>query len=121
MIVTNDDGSKSITPEAREEIAQGLPSRLFGYERMEHALVNSAQFHAITTFATLFGTSTTVLAASGGVAMVYGAIYGLLALKRVFGDSWPRTIGKAAAVASVYMAGLFGASLVVIAITLALI
>jgi len=69
----------------------------------------------------LFATSTTALAVSGGVAMVYGAIYGLLALKRVFGDSWPRTIGKAAAVASVYMAGLFGASLVVIAITLALI
>lgn len=172
MIVTNVDGSKSITPEAREEISRGLPSRLFGYERMEHALVNSAQFQrtvdtvyskamfvllplfalltnlawrrkipsypahlyfalhlfaawygalAITTLATLLASSTTLLAISGGVAMVYGAIYGLLALKRVFGDSWPRTLAKAAVVAIVYMAGLFGASLVVLAITLALI
>jgi hypothetical protein len=172
MIITNTDGSKSITPEARLEIAQGLPSRLFGYERMEHALMNNSQFQrtidtvyskamfvllplfalltnlawrrkipsypghlyvalhlfaawygalAITTLATLFATSPTVLAISGSVALVYGAIYGLLALKRVFGDSWPLTIAKTAAVATVYMAGLFGASLVVMAITLALI
>lgn len=172
MMITNADGSKSVTPEARAEIAQGLPGRLFGYERMEHALINESQFQrtidtvyskamfvllplfalltnlawrrkipsypahlyfalhlfaawygglAITTLATLFATSTTLLAISGVVALVYGAIYGLLALKRVFGDSWPRTIAKAAAVAIVYMAGLFGASLVVMAITLALI
>jgi hypothetical protein len=172
MIVTNADGTRSITPEARLEIAQALPGRLFGSDKVEHALLNSAQFQrtvdtvyskamfvllpffalltnvawrrkvprypahlyfalhlyaawfgalAVSTLATLFATSTTVLGISGGVALVYGAIYGLLALKRVFGDPWPGTIAKAAAVAIVYSAGLFGASLVVMAITLALI
>ena len=172
MMITNADGSKSITPDARVEIAEGLPGRLFGYERMEHALMNNSQFQrtidtvyskamfvllplfalltnlawrrrissypahlyfglhlfaawygafAISTLATLFATSTIVLAISSGVAMVYGAIYGLKAFKRVFGDSWPRTIAKAAAVAIVYSAALFGVSLVVMAITLALI
>ncbi|HEV8365323.1 MAG TPA: DUF3667 domain-containing protein [Gemmatimonadaceae bacterium] len=172
MFVTNADGTKSVTHEARVEIAQGLPGRLFGYEKMEYALLNGAQFQrtidtvysksmfvllplfalltnlawrrkvprypahlyfalhlyaawfgalAVTTLATLFAKSPIVLGTAGGIAVVYGAIYGLLALKRVFGDSWPRTIGKAAAVAIVYMAGLFGASLVVMAITLALI
>jgi hypothetical protein len=39
-----------------------------------------------------------------GVAMVvYVVWYGLMAVRRVFGQSWPRTIGKAAAVTTVYM------------------
>ena len=34
--------------------------------------------------------------------MGYVAWYGLTALRRVFGDSWPGTIAKAAAVGAVY-------------------
>src|SRR5439155_21106078 len=37
------DGSKTLTPEARREIAEGLPGRLFGPERLERAAANSAQ------------------------------------------------------------------------------
>jgi len=42
-----------------------------------------------------------------------------LALKRVFGDSWPKTILESAAVASAYLVGVFAASLLVLAIALA--
>ncbi len=170
MTIRNSDGSKSLRPDARQQIAEGLPARFFGIEKVEHALVNGEKFQrasdtaysksifvllpffalltnvawrrrmprypshlyfalhiyaawfgafAITTLATFFASSTTALVISGTVAMVYGIVYALLALKRVFGDSWLRTILKSAFVASAYLVGVFGVSVLVLAVALA--
>jgi len=170
MTITSPDGSRSLAPGAREEIAAGLPARFFGVEKVERALLHGEEFQrasetaysksifvllpffalltnlawrrqvprypahlyfalhiyaawfgafALTTLATFFAGSTTALAISGSVALVYCVTYTLLALKRVFGDSWPRTILKSALVASAYLVGVFGASVLVLAAALA--
>jgi hypothetical protein len=51
-------------------------------------------------------------------AVVYVAVYGLLAVRRIFGDSWPTTIAKAMAVTVVYSFCLFAVSLSLLAYVL---
>ncbi|HEY7569233.1 MAG TPA: DUF3667 domain-containing protein [Gemmatimonadaceae bacterium] len=165
MFITNADGSRTLTTEARAVIARGLPSRLFGQEKMERAIVNNAQFSraidtmysramfvllpyfalltsiawrrkmprypahlylalhlhaawygafAITALATIPFRSNVVAGITGAFGLVYAAVYGLLALHRVFGDSWLITIGKTAAVVTAYFVALFATSLVVL-------
>jgi hypothetical protein len=43
ITISNPDGSTMLTPEARAEIAKGLPGRIFGVERLERAAANSGQ------------------------------------------------------------------------------
>jgi uncharacterized protein DUF3667 len=170
MFTTNAEGSRTLTTEARAEIARGLPSRLFGLEKMERALVNNTQFSravdtmyskamfvlmpffalltsvawrrkmprypahlylalhlhaawygafAITELATIPFSSNVVAGITGTVGLVYVAVYGLLALHRVFGDSWLVTIGKTAAVVAAYSVALFATSLVVLSYAVA--
>ena len=45
-------------------------------------------------------------------------MYGLLAVRRIFGDSWPTTIAKAAAVTVAYAFCLFTVSLALLAYVL---
>lgn len=142
-----------LTPEERQEIAKGLPARIFGVEQFERALtdprplnrafestlpramfillpvfalltnlawrkaqprypahlyvalhIHAAIFGAFLIFSLLVGVTRPdwIAAAIGLAFMGYVAWYGLTALRRVFGDSWPRTIAKAAAVGAVY-------------------
>jgi len=170
MFTTNAEGSRTLTPEARAEIARGLPSRLFGLEKMERAIVNNTQFSravdtmyskamfvlmpffalltsvawrrkmprypahlylalhlhaawygafAITELATIPFSSNVVAGITGTVGLVYAAVYGLLALHRVFGDSWLVTIGKTAAVTAAYFVALFATSIVVLSYAVA--
>jgi len=143
-----------LTPEERQEIAEGLPARIFGVEQFERALMDPRQFNkafestapramfillpvfalltnlawrkaqprypahlyaalhihaaifgALTIFSLLVGvTRSDRIAQAMGLALVgYVAWYGLTALRRVFGDSWPLTIAKAVAVGAVYL------------------
>jgi hypothetical protein len=43
--ITNVDGSKTLTPEARAEFENGFPARIFGLDRIEHAVAKSEQFN----------------------------------------------------------------------------
>jgi hypothetical protein len=45
LTITNSDGSTTLTPETRREIANGLPGRVFGVERMERAATHSAELN----------------------------------------------------------------------------
>jgi hypothetical protein len=54
----------------------------------------------------------------GAAVLVYVAGYGLLAARRVFGDSWVKTIAKALVVAVGYSFCLFFLSLVLLAYAL---
>jgi hypothetical protein len=65
---------------------------------------------AISTVVTVFA-STTWLIMFGFVALAYSVGYGLFALRRVFDESWGRTIAKAAAIGAVYSAFLYAVSL----------
>jgi hypothetical protein len=69
---------------------------------------------AITALATIPFRSNVVAGITGAFGLVYAAVYGLLALHRVFGDSWLITIGKTAAVVTAYFVALFATSLVVL-------
>ena len=51
----------------------------------------------------------------GGASVVYIVVYGLLAVRRIFGESWPRTIAKAAVVTVAYSVCLFAVSLAMLA------
>lgn len=166
ITTTNDDGTRTLTPETRQEIAESLPGRLFGVERLERAATNGAQlnkevqnvlpkemfvllpiFALLTSFAwrralprypahlylalhlhaAWFGLLAAVRIATGfipndivralvaGPALVYVVVYSLLTVRRVFGESWPRTLAKAAVVTAGYMIALFVMSLVVLA------
>ncbi|MFN2564405.1 MAG: DUF3667 domain-containing protein [Gemmatimonadaceae bacterium] len=170
ITITNPDGSTTLTPETRKEIAEGLPGRIFGVERLERAAANSGQisrvarggypkamfvllplfalltrtawrrrlprypshlYTALHLHAAWFGalTAYTLLTAvfTSAAAIVilqlavitYAVWYGLLTARRVFGDSWVRTIAKSAAVAAVYSACLIAASLLMLAYALA--
>ena len=169
ITITNPDGSKTLTPEALEEIEGGVPARVFGRDRLLRAAVNNDQlnreidavlpkalFVLLPVFALLtmvawrrrlprypahlyvslhlhaawfgaFAVSTLLQAAFTSVpiivaislsAVVYVAAYGLLAVRRIFGDSWPTTIAKAAAVTVVYGFCLFTVSLALLAYVL---
>jgi hypothetical protein len=142
-----------LTPEERQEIAEGLPARIFGVEQFERALtdprplnkafestlpramfillpvfalltnlawrkaqprypahlyvalhIHAAIFGAFLIFSLLVGVTRSdwIVVAFGLAFMGYVAWYGLTALRRVFGDSWPLTIAKAAAVGAGY-------------------
>ena len=43
--ITNDDGSTTLTPEARAEIEQGLPARIFGMDRLMRAAQNPRELN----------------------------------------------------------------------------
>jgi hypothetical protein len=169
ITITNPDGSKTLTPEALEEIEGGLPARVFGRDRLVRAAVNNDQlnreidavlpkalFVLLPVFALLtmvawrrrlprypahlyvslhlhaawfgaFAVSTILQAAFTSIpiivvislsAVVYVAAYGLLAVRRIFGDSWPTTIAKATAVTIVYSFCLFAVSLSLLAYVL---
>jgi uncharacterized protein DUF3667 len=163
VTITSADGRTEITPEIRQEIAEGLPGRVFGSERLIRAAEHSrdlnrainaafpkAMFVLLPLFAlitsriwrralphypahlyaalhlhaawfgilTLFTLSLIVVSptsaagmATGLVALAYMAWYTLVALKRVFRDSWPRTIVKGLATAMVYSVALLAMSL----------
>ena len=45
ITITNPDGSKTLTPEALEEIEGGVPARVFGRDRLLRAAVNNDQLN----------------------------------------------------------------------------
>jgi hypothetical protein len=147
------DGSKApLTAEERQRIAEGLPGRIFGVERLERAAVDpgplnreiesafsKAMFVLLPLFALLtniawrgarprypshlylalhlhslfFGAALIVwlligfapelmVRAIAPAFVTYLAWYGATAFKRVFGESWPRTLVKTLLVAVVY-------------------
>lgn len=169
ITVTNPDGSTTLTPEARREIAEGVPGRIFGVERLERAAADpdrlsriarsaypKAMFLLLPLFASLtrvawrrqlprypahlyaalhlhaawFGalTVSTLLTAvfSSDAAVVviqlavlaYASWYGVLAVRRLFQQSWGTTIAKSIAVAGVYGVMLFTLSLLLLAYAL---
>jgi hypothetical protein len=161
ITIVNPDGTTVLTPEARQQIEQSLPGRIFGLERMERAAKNSARLNevfidaypkamfvllpmfalltslawnkklprypahlypalhlhaawfaalAIEELATAIP-STAVELTVGAALLVYMLLYGLLFLRRVFGDPWGITILKSAAIGCVYSCCLFAVSL----------
>ena len=149
-----DGATGPLTPAERQKLAEGLPGRIFGVERLERAVQDSRQFNkafestlpramfillpvfalltnvawrrvqprypahlyaALHIHAAVFGAflifsllvgvtrSDWIEVAIGLGLQGYVAWYGLTALRRVFGDSWPRTIAKAAAIGVVYV------------------
>jgi hypothetical protein len=169
ITITNPDGSKTLTPEALEEIEGGLPARVFGRDRLVRAAVNNDQLNreidavlpkalflllpvfafltmvvwrrrlprypahlyvALHLHAAWFGalavstilqaafTSVPIIVVISLSAVVYAVVYGLLAVRRIFGDSWPITIAKATAVTVVYSFCLFAVSLTLLAYAL---
>jgi hypothetical protein len=170
ITITNPDGSTMLTPEARAEIAKGLPGRIFGIERLERAAANSGQlsrlarsaypkamfvllplfalltwvawrraqprypahlYTALHLHAAWFGAGALSTIAAGLIpsdagatvialaATAYVVWYGLVAARRVFGDSWVMTIAKAGAVGAAYSLCLFVTSLLMLAYALA--
>lgn len=169
ITITNPDGSSTLTPEGRQEIAQGWPGRVFGVERLERAAADSARLNhaiqsaypramfillpifalvtsvmwrrhrypahlylalhlhaawfgtfAITTLASMLFTSIAAATLIGAAAVVYVIWYTVTTMRRVFGESWPRTLAKSAIVAVVYSVCLFAGSLVMLAYALAM-
>ena len=170
ITITNADGTRTLTPEERREVAEGLPGRIFGVERLERAAANGAQLNrtidtafpkamflilpffafltslawkraqprypahlytALHLHAAWFGAFTLAMVAAAifpsdtGEALIgLGAVgyitwYSLSALRRVFGESWWKTIAKTAAISVVYCAALFVTSLLTLAYALA--
>jgi len=170
ITIKNADGTTVLTPQIREEIAKGLPGRIFGVDRMERAAAHSeelskaiqsaypkAMFFLLPLFAFLtrvawrsngrrypshvnlalhlhaawfLGLSAvTIIAAVAESSAIQDLVafagfawvlaYSLLTLRTVFGESWPRTIAKLAAVAVVYLPSWFAASLVILGLAMA--
>lgn len=71
--------------------------------------LHSALFGAMAavSIAAGFIPSLAVAVAVGLLFPVYTVWYSLTALRHVFGDSWPKTIGKAVLIAAAYLASLF--------------
>lgn len=74
---------------------------------------------AVTTLAGAFFPSETADVILGLAGYGYVAWYGLVALRRVFGDSWTTTVAKAAAVLGAYLACFFPVSLAMLAYAVA--
>jgi hypothetical protein len=163
-------GTGPLTPEERERVAEGLPARIFGVERLERAAADPKRFNrqfeqalpramfillpvfalltnlawktvhprypahlyvALHLHAVAFGgmlllslvaglSGSAALASLAGIAfLTYLVWYFLTTLQRVFHDSWPRTIFKAAMVGGVYGICLFlvGMSLLAYAVS----
>jgi hypothetical protein len=75
---------------------------------------------AVMTILTGFTSSSAALSTSGILVGVYVVWYGLVALRRVFGESWLRTIGKAAMIGVMYSAFLFAVSLLILGYAIAM-
>jgi hypothetical protein len=45
VVITNPDGSKVLTEEGKQMVAEGLPARIFGYDRLARAATNGAQLN----------------------------------------------------------------------------
>jgi hypothetical protein len=73
---------------------------------------------AVLTIVQAFFASEAVVGVVGTAVLVYAATYGLLAVRRVFGESWARTIAKAAVVGVTYSFCLFFVSLSLLAYAL---
>lgn len=153
VTITADDGSRTLTPEQRQRIAEGLPAQFIPLERLEAAAaqgtrlndeinasfpkamfvllpvfalltqtvwrktrpgypahlyvalhIHAAVFAAMTILDIVIGfiPSNVVAAIASVVFVVYVGWYGLVALHRIFNDSWPKSIAKSVAVAAVY-------------------
>lgn len=74
---------------------------------------------AVSTVATIPFASTTIVIILGVAAYPFIAWYGLVTARRVFDDSWGKTIAKAAAVAAVYSTSLVAVSLLMLGYALA--
>lgn len=57
---------------------------------------------AVTTLAEAFFSHPLVVGTIGVLTVIYVAAYGVLAVRRIFGESWPRTLAKATAVTLAY-------------------
>jgi len=82
--------------------------------------VHSAWFGALAVL-TIFGaffTSTAVVSLVGAAVLAYVVGYGVLAVHRIFGDSWVKTIAKAVAISIAYSLCLFASSLALLAYAL---
>ena len=73
---------------------------------------------AVLTIAVAFITSTVAASIMGLAVLVYVVWYGLIAVRRIFGESWPKTLAKAAAVTFAYMLCFFVMSLAMLAFAL---
>ena len=147
--------NRPLTDAERRELAQGIPGRIFGVERLEHAAADNrrlnraidsafpnAMFVLMPLFALLtklawrkkgwrypahlymslhlhaawFGALALATIASAPIAsdsgmravgvagVAYIIWYALVTLRRVFGESWLKTLGKAIAIAPFYLA-----------------
>jgi uncharacterized protein DUF3667 len=154
--LTNSDGTPvtTITPEIHQQIAEGLPGRIFGADRLERAFFSSNQLsldirnwfpRAMFVLLPLFALLTNLAwrrkqprypahlymalhlhaawfaafavaiiatmafrsdAADGvlmSLAIAYILWYTMMAMRRVFGESWVRTVLKATAIAAIYL------------------
>ena len=75
---------------------------------------------AIAALATIFFTSIAAGTLIGAAAVVYTTWYTVTTMRRVFRESWPRTLAKSAIVAAVYSVCLFAGGLVMLAYALAM-
>jgi hypothetical protein len=164
ITVKNDDGTTKLTPETRQQIANGLPGRIFGVDRLERAATHSAELNqtiqaafpkamfvllplfalltsiawrrkgrgypahvylalhlhsawfvafAVVTIAVGFVESPGIQGLLALAGFVYIVWYLLVALRTVFGESWPRTIAKAALVGIAYVPCWLAASMAI--------
>ncbi len=83
--------------------------------------LHAAFFAAVTVSVLLAGftSSASWLAIAGGAAMLYCIWHLVVAMRRVFRDSWIVTLAKTAAIAVVYFAALFALSLGILGYALA--
>jgi hypothetical protein len=172
ITITGSNGERTITPEVRRQIAEGLPARVFGVERLERAAAHPQELNhaingafpkamfvllplfalitnlawrrrlphypahlylalhmhaawfgllALTTLAMIpFSPTGRIAALVGMLGVVYIIGYMLLTVRRVFRESWPRTIAKAIVVWAVYCVCLLLMGLVMLGYALAM-
>ena len=84
--------------------------------------LHAAWFGALAV-STLLGIpfeSLTIVIGLGAVAFLYVIVYGVVTLRRVFKESWLKTVAKASAIAVVYGAALSAGSLAILAYAISL-
>jgi hypothetical protein len=152
--IRNDNRMGPLTPEERDELAAGLPGRIFGVERLERAAADNEQLSrvidaifpkamfvllpmfalltslvwrrarrrypahlylslhlhaawfgvfAVAKVATAFIASDVLAKTIGLILAGYVLGYSAIALRRVFGDSWLKTMVKAAGLVVLYL------------------
>lgn len=170
-MITNPDGSTTLTPEGRREIEQSNFGRIFGSEKIDLVVANNAQFNravdsaypkalfllvpifalftriawrrrlprypahlylalhlhaawfaalALSIIVTAFFASDTILIVMGAVGLAYIVGYGVVTLRRVFEDSWVKTIAKATVLAAAYALCLFAVTIGLLAYAMAM-